>query len=202
MTRDGWWSARAIDPLAGPLARAVVDRTPVTPAQLTAVAALLCMAAAGGFLQAGRLWWAIGAVLYLAGGVADRAALAVAELRADRDGRFYRWLREALTRCCFLGCALGALLGQFARTEDPVYPLLAVLVVGADLVFRALTEGLPASVPVRFGLADLAFAACIAGPLTGLYLPVIVVAAVAVLCSGLSTVHRAWTFAAEPATRT
>lgn len=204
MTRDGWWSLRALDPLVGPLARTVAGRTPITPAQLTVVAGMLCTAATGAFLQADRLWWAAGALLFLAACAVDRTAVAVTRLRPGHRP-FYQWLREALTRCCFLACALAALIGQFARTQDSVYLLLAVLLVGADLVFRALTQGLPAAEPARFGPADLALAGCIVGPLTGLYLPVIAVAAVAVLGSGLAATRRAWTApagSAEPATRT
>jgi phosphatidylglycerophosphate synthase len=130
--RDSWWTVLLIDPPACRLVCWLANRTPITPSQLTGLAFVLGVAAAGCFAQGGRVSLAAGAVLFSLSFLLDCMDGKLARLTGT-GSVFGMWLDFVLDQIRFLACAAALLFGQFALTGQVAFLYLAVLVVFTDL---------------------------------------------------------------------
>jgi phosphatidylglycerophosphate synthase len=217
--RDAWWTELLIEPAAIRLVRPLANQTPTTPNQLTALSAMLTVAAAGGLLEGGRFGFTAGALLLqlslLVGCMDGTLARLTGEVTALGG-----WFDAAAGRARFLLCAPAPLVGQYDRTEDRDYLLLAALVVscyalvqiidgqaqrfpgglphGAAGTFAAPARPARGARPTRPRLlarpvteVELMLVVCVIAPQTGVYVPVIVTASALLLVGELAVLGAA-----------
>ena len=134
--RDAWWTVWLVDPLAARLVWLVAPWRWATPNMLTFGAFLVGTASALCFWQGDYRWLVAGAVLYHLSFVLDCMDGKVARLNGT-GSLFGTWLDYVFDRLRVLACAIGLFGGQYLRTGDVVYPLLATLVIFLDM-FRYL----------------------------------------------------------------
>jgi phosphatidylglycerophosphate synthase len=99
--RDAWWTVLVVDPLAGPLTRAVVRRTWVTPNRLTLVSTLIGIGAAAAFALDELI---VGALLFQIAFVLDCMDGKLAALRATSNA-WGGYLDVAADTVKFAACA-------------------------------------------------------------------------------------------------
>jgi phosphatidylglycerophosphate synthase len=209
--RGGWWTATLLEPAAAGPVRLLAHHTPITPDQLTAVSAMLTVAAAGGMLEGERFGLIAGSLLFqlsllvdCMGGMLARLTGTVTELGA--------WFGAVAGRARFVMCASALLVGEYARTEDRTCLLLTALVFSCYAVVQ-ISDGQAGRIPggfARVGTArparrtrgartirrrpfarpvtevEFGTAVCVLAPQTGAYVVVIVVASVLLLVGELS----------------
>lgn len=134
--RDAWWTVWLVDPLASRLVWLVAPWRWVTPNRLTFGAFLVGIGSAACFWRQDYGWLLAGAVLYHLSFVLDCMDGKIARLNGT-GSLFGTWLDYVFDRLRVLACAIGLFGGQYLRTEDVIYPLLATLVIFMDM-FRYL----------------------------------------------------------------
>jgi phosphatidylglycerophosphate synthase len=134
--RDAWWTVWLVDPLASRLVWLVAPWRWVTPNRLTFGAFLVGLGSAYCFWQQDYMWLLAGAVLYHLSFVLDCMDGKIARLNGT-GSLFGTWLDYVFDRLRVLACAIGLFGGQYMRTEEVIYPLLATLVIFMDM-FRYL----------------------------------------------------------------
>ncbi|MEU4692564.1 CDP-alcohol phosphatidyltransferase family protein [Actinoplanes sp. NPDC023714] len=134
--RDAWWTVWLVDPLAARLVWLVAPWRWVTPNRLTFGAFLVGLGSAYCFWRQDYTWLVAGAVLYHLSFVLDCMDGKIARLNGT-GSLFGTWLDYVFDRLRVLACAIGLFGGQYMRTEEVVYPLLATLVIFMDM-FRYL----------------------------------------------------------------
>ncbi|MEU4564781.1 CDP-alcohol phosphatidyltransferase family protein [Actinoplanes sp. NPDC023936] len=134
--RDAWWTVWLADPLASRLVWLVAPWRWVTPNRLTFGAFLIGLGSAACFWQQDYRWLLAGAVLYHLSFVLDCVDGKIARLNGT-GSLFGTWLDYVFDRLRVLTCAIGLFGGQYARTGEVIYPLLAALVIFVDM-FRYL----------------------------------------------------------------
>lgn len=131
--RDAWWTVFLVDPLAVRLTRLVANRTSITPNQLTVVAFVLGLGAAGCFAKASPGWLAAGAVLYYVGFVLDCMDGKIARLKGT-GSLFGGWLDFMLDRVRDGLCALALVGGQYVATGRVAYFYLGFAILALDML--------------------------------------------------------------------
>ncbi|MDX6429266.1 MAG: hypothetical protein QOE54_1632 [Streptosporangiaceae bacterium] len=209
--RDGWWTLVLIEPFALRLVRPLADRTPTTPNELTALSAMLTVAAAGGLLEGGPLGLIAGAVLFHLSLIADCMDGTLARLNGTVT-ELGAWFGAVAGRARLMMCGTTLLVGQYARTDERAYLLLAALVLFCCAVVQ-INAGHAELVPggfVRESTArparaargarstrrrpftrpvtevEYGMAVCVLAPQTGAYVTVIAVASGLLLCGELA----------------
>ncbi|MBB2944490.1 phosphatidylglycerophosphate synthase [Actinoplanes lutulentus] len=134
--RDAWWTVWLVDPLASRLVWLVAPWRWVTPNRLTIGAFFVGLGSAYCFWQQDYTWLVAGAVLYHLSFVLDCMDGKIARLNGT-GSLFGTWLDYVFDRLRVLACAIGLFGGQYLRTEEVIYPLLATLVIFMDM-FRYL----------------------------------------------------------------
>ncbi|WP_229071147.1 CDP-alcohol phosphatidyltransferase family protein [Actinoplanes sp. DH11] len=134
--RDAWWTVWLVDPLASRLVWLVAPWRWVTPNRLTFGAFLVGLGSAYCFWQQDYMWLLAGAVLYHLSFVLDCMDGKIARLTGS-GSLFGTWLDYVFDRLRVLACAFGLFGGQYLRTDEVIYPLLATLVIFLDM-FRYL----------------------------------------------------------------
>ncbi|MEO5876494.1 MAG: CDP-alcohol phosphatidyltransferase family protein [Streptosporangiaceae bacterium] len=196
--RDSWWTVLLVDPVAIRLTRFTANRTRLTPSEVTVGAFLLGLAAAACFAT-NRL--VAGALLYHCSFILDCVDGKLARLKGA-GSPFGGWLDYMLDRVRVACCAAALAGGQYLLTGDHRFLVLGVALVLVDL-FRYL-NGLQVGKARRRMLAEpevetmsftspvllrrhrvrmrlvsgveFQMAAFIVAPLTGLIIPVTVLA--------------------------
>ncbi|MGP3982136.1 CDP-alcohol phosphatidyltransferase family protein [Streptomyces sp. KR80] len=131
--RDAWWTVLLVDPVATPLVRWTAMWTRVTPNQITWLALLLGLGAAGCFAVGSWGWLLAGAALYHLSFVLDCMDGKLARLTGT-GSVFGAWLDYVFDRVRVLACAVALMGGQYARTGQVVYLWLALAVVFLDML--------------------------------------------------------------------
>lgn len=134
--RDAWWTVLLVDPVASRLVKIAVNRTRVTPNQLTFGALALGLGAAGCFFRASWPYLVAGAVLYHLSFLCDCMDGKVARLTST-SSVFGAWQDFVFDRIRVAACCFGLMYGQYLGTGRGHYLLLAALVVFLDM-FRYL----------------------------------------------------------------
>ncbi|BAL91013.1 hypothetical protein AMIS_57930 [Actinoplanes missouriensis 431] len=160
--RDAWWTVWLVDPLASRLVWLVAPWRWVTPNRLTFGAFLVGLGSAACFWQQDYTWLLAGAVLYHLSFVLDCMDGKIARLNGT-GSLFGTWLDYVFDRLRVLACAVGLFGGQYLRTEDAIYPVLATLVIFVDM-FRYL-NALQMS-KVKLTMKDRLLAAAVAAGTT------------------------------------
>jgi phosphatidylglycerophosphate synthase len=209
---DSWWTTAVVKPIAIRLVRPLANHTPARPNELTALSALLSVAAAGGLMEGGRLELIAGALLLQLSQLADCMAGRLARLTGTVTA-LGAWFDAAVGRARFMMCAPALFVGQYDRTGDRDFLLLAALVVSCYAVVQIIeghaqrfrgglvdlagasaaparrTRGLRSarSRPLARPVTEVEFglAVCVIAPQTGAYVPVILVASAALLLGEL-----------------
>jgi phosphatidylglycerophosphate synthase len=199
---DGWWTPVLVEPVAFRLVRLLADHTPATPNQLTALSAMLTVAAAGGLLEGGPIGLIAGALLSQLSLLADCMDGTLARLTGTAT-ELGGWFGAVAGRARLMMCGTALLVGEYARTEDRAYLFLAALVLLCCAVLE-ITDGRaelfpggfargPSALPARGGRfargvrttgplawpvteAEYGLAVWVLAPLTGAYVAVIAVA--------------------------
>jgi phosphatidylglycerophosphate synthase len=208
--RDGWWVSMLLEPVAVRAVRLLAHHTPLTPNQLTALSAMLTVASAGGLLEgepfgliAGALLFQLSLLVDCMDGMLARLTGTVTELGA--------WFAAVASRARFMMCSSALLVGEYTRTDEPVYLFLAGLVLSCHALVR-ISDGHAERMPggaargVTAGPgrrargtrtawprplvrpvteAEFGTAVCVLVPLTGAYVLVIAVASALLLAGEL-----------------
>jgi phosphatidylglycerophosphate synthase len=149
--RDSWWTEVLIEPFAIRLVRLLADHTPTMPNQLTALSAMLTVAAAGGLLEGGRFALIAGALLFQLSLLADCMDGRLARLTGEVTA-LGGWFGAAAGRARFMMCALALFVGQYAGTQDRTYLLLGAMALSCYAVVEII-DGLVQRLPG--GLVDV-----------------------------------------------
>lgn len=181
--RDSWWTVLVVDPIALPLVRLLARRTPATPGQLTAAAALVAFITAGAFMTGDRALVIIGAVLFQVAFLLDCMDGKLARLVGVRAGAVSRAC-DLMGRARLFVCTSALLIGQYVHTGDAGYLLLGMVALATVLICQISGSHTPG--PARLGFlagrrlrtrpateVEFAVAVCFVAPLTGAYFPVI-----------------------------
>jgi phosphatidylglycerophosphate synthase len=131
--RDAWWTVFVVDPVAGPIALFIANRTKITPNQITVASFALGLGAAFSFAFADYPALVLGALLYYLSFVLDCVDGKVARLK-DTGSIFGGWLDYILDRVRVFVCAVALMGGQFVKTDRPIYLYLAVFVVFLEML--------------------------------------------------------------------
>ncbi|GAA3763721.1 phosphatidylglycerophosphate synthase [Spinactinospora alkalitolerans] len=131
--RDAWWTVFLVDPLAARLVVWTANRTAITPNQITFGAGVLGLGSAVCFALATWPWLVAGAVLFHLSFVLDCMDGKIARLKHN-GSVFGAWVDFVFDRIRFFGCMLALLIGQWARTGEAVYLILAPVVTFVDLL--------------------------------------------------------------------
>jgi phosphatidylglycerophosphate synthase len=134
--RDAWWTVLLVDPVAIRLTRVLASRTSITPSQITIVAFLLGIGAAGCFLQGTAGWLIAGAALYHVGFILDCCDGKIARLKG-LGTPFGGWLDFMLDRVRDAICAVALGFGMFWETGNAAYLGMACAILALDM-FRYL----------------------------------------------------------------
>jgi phosphatidylglycerophosphate synthase len=132
-SRDAWWTVFLVDPLASRLVKVTANRTRITPNQLTLLALLL------GLVAAGLFWWgevwslALGAVVYHFSFVLDCMDGKIARLKGT-GSILGSWLDYVFDRIRVFLCALALFGGQYRETDEAIFLVLATVVVFLDML--------------------------------------------------------------------
>lgn len=132
-TRDSWWTVWLVDPLAVRLVRLTVNRTRVTPNQLTIAALFLGLGAAACFAFGLGPLLIAGAVLYYLCFLLDCMDGKLARLR-DQETLFGAWMDYVFDRFRVLVCAIALMGGQYVLTGSVAFVWLALVVVFGDML--------------------------------------------------------------------
>ena len=195
--RDAWWTCFAIDPLAGPLVRWSAPRAWVTPNRLTVASALVAVAAAAAF-AADLL--VVGAIVYQLSFLLDCMDGKLAKLRGQSNpwGGFYDVAADTIRFvACYVALATVVLPSQPEAWElalVALYPCarFAVFMLGTarpaapareanlevDASFGAILRAAPSRLTAPGTTVDNETIAFTIGPLLGVPLAGIAVAAV------------------------
>jgi hypothetical protein len=131
--RDAWWTVLLVDPVACRLVRFVANRTSTTPNQLTGVAFVLGLCAAGCFATGEAGYLALGALLFHLGFVVDCMDGKLARLK--RNGTtFGLWLDFSLDQLRMLICSFALSWGLYQQTGRVEAGFLAAVIIAFDLV--------------------------------------------------------------------
>lgn len=211
---DGWWVPVLVEPVAFRLVRLLADHTPTTPNQLTALSAMLTVAAAGGLLEGGPVGLIAGALLVQLSLLADCMDGTLARLTGTAT-ELGAWFGAVAGRGRLMLCGAALLLGEYARTTDRAYLFLTALVFLCAAVLEIagghgelFPSGFARRPPAgrtrrrRFARAartsrarpltwpvteaEYGLAVCVLAPLTGAYTAVIAVASGLLLCGELA----------------
>ncbi|GHB06647.1 CDP-alcohol phosphatidyltransferase family protein [Streptomyces chryseus] len=131
--RDAWWTVLLVDPVATPLVRWTAMWTRITPNQITWVALLLGLGAAGCFAAGSWGWLLVGAALYHVSFILDCMDGKLARLTGT-GSVFGAWLDYVFDRVRVLACAVALMGGQFTRTGEIIFLWLALAVVFLDML--------------------------------------------------------------------
>ena len=131
--RDAWWTVFLVDPLTARLMIPVVNRTNISPNQISAASFLIGCLAAACFFFGTYPALAGGAVLYHLSFVLDCMDGKVARLKGT-GSIFGVWLDYSLDRYRVLVCSIALGYGQFQRTDDTLYIWLALAIVFIDML--------------------------------------------------------------------
>lgn len=123
--RDAWWTVLLVDPIAGRLLRLVARFAWITPTRLTIAAFLLGLGAAACFREATAGWLVAGALLYHASFITDCVDGKLARLRGT-GSIVGSWLDFLLDRVRVIICTVALFGGQYLRTGDAAYLLVAI----------------------------------------------------------------------------
>jgi phosphatidylglycerophosphate synthase len=140
--RDAWWTVLLVDPAAIRLTRVLANRTSVTPSQITIVAFLLGLGAAGCFLQGTTGFLIAGAVLYHVGFILDCCDGKIARLK-NLGSPFGGWLDFMFDRVRDSVCAVALGFGMYWQTGHAAYLGMACAILALDM-FRYLNGSLMA----------------------------------------------------------
>ncbi|MGI8328609.1 CDP-alcohol phosphatidyltransferase family protein [Actinomadura scrupuli] len=211
---DGWWTPVLLEPVAFRLVRLLADHTPATPNQVTALSAMLTVAAAGGLLEGGPLGLVAGALLLQLSLLTDRMDGTLARLTGTAT-ELGAWFGAVAGRARLMMCGTALLAGEYARTDDRAYLFLTALVLiccavleitdGHAELFPAGFARRPSALRARVGRgaravriarprpltwpvteAEYGLAVCVLAPQTGAYVPMIVAASGLLLCGELA----------------
>jgi phosphatidylglycerophosphate synthase len=196
--RDSWWTVLLVDPFAIRLTRFTANRTPLTPNEVTVCAFILGLASATCFALNHLI---AGALLYHCSFILDCVDGKLARLKGE-GSPFGGWLDYMLDRVKVACCAAALAGGQYVVTGDHRYLVVGVALVLMELfrymnvlqvgkarrtmlgepevATRSFTSpGVLRRSRVRMRLVsgiEFQMAAFIVAPLTGLIIPVTVVA--------------------------
>lgn len=131
-SRDAWWTVLLVDPVAIRLVRWWAPHKWITPNRVTMGAFTLGLAAAAAFWQGTRGWLIVGALLYHLSFILDCVDGKLARVRGT-GSIFGLWLDFIFDRLLVIICAVALMGGQYARTHDVTYLVLAGVVVVLNL---------------------------------------------------------------------
>jgi phosphatidylglycerophosphate synthase len=211
---DGWWTPVLVEPVAFRLVRLLAEHTPATPNQLTALSAMLTVAAAGGLLEGGPVGLIAAALLLQLSLLADCMDGTLARLTGTAT-ELGAWFGAVAGRARLMLCGTALLVGEYARTDDRTLLFLAALVLSCCSLLE-ITDGRAELFPGGFTRAPSAgragdvrvararrttrprpliwpvteteygMAVCVLAPLTGAYVAVIAGASGLLLCGELA----------------
>jgi phosphatidylglycerophosphate synthase len=131
--RDAWWTVFLVDPLAARLMLPIVNRTSITPNQVSLASFAVGVAAAGAFATGDYPWLVAGALLYHLSFVLDCIDGKIARLKGT-GSVFGMWLDYSFDRYRVLVCAIALMYGQYHRTHEVRYVWLTIAIVFLDML--------------------------------------------------------------------
>lgn len=129
--RDAWWTVWLVDPLAARLVVPVANHTSITPNQISVLAFLFGLFAAGFFLRGDPLSLALGALFFHLSFILDCMDGKIARLKGT-GSVFGMWLDYMLDRFRVVICSVALMSGQWLATEQASYLFLALFIIFLD----------------------------------------------------------------------
>ncbi|PTM56658.1 CDP-alcohol phosphatidyltransferase family protein [Desmospora activa] len=129
--RDAWWTVWLVDPVAARLVVPLANHTRITPNQISVLAFLFGLFAAGFFLQGDPMSLAWGALFFHLSFVLDCMDGKIARLKGT-GSVFGMWLDYMLDRFRVVICSVALMSGQWLATEQTSYLFLALFIIFLD----------------------------------------------------------------------
>jgi phosphatidylglycerophosphate synthase len=134
--RDAWWTVILVDPLASRLVLLAARFPWITPNRLTLMATVLGAGSVACFAMQDYPWLVAGALLFHLSFVIDCMDGKIARLMGN-GSVFGTWLDFVFDRLRVAACTIALMGGQYLRTHNLTYLLLASAVIFLDM-FRYL----------------------------------------------------------------
>lgn len=131
--RDAWWTVLLVDPIACRLVRLLASRTSVRPNQVTAVAFLLGMCSAACFAMGEWKFFALGALFFHLGFIADCVDGKLARLTGTGTP-FGQWMDFILDQVRLVVCSFALAYGLVQSTGRAEAAYLAGVIIAFDLL--------------------------------------------------------------------